>query len=110
MSQQNQLQSKIRILRLKKGIKQTELCKATGISQSQLSKIENCHIEITEEQLNSLCRYMNVTEQELQAHNSFTTQEILSALEIIKKENSDIKIMLKDICDTLKIIVTEEQK
>jgi transcriptional regulator with XRE-family HTH domain len=109
MSQnKDKLGIKIRLLRLQKGIKQEELCKAIDISQSKLSRIENCQIEITENQLNKLCLFMNVTVQEIQDVNSLTTSDILSLFEAIKKENSDLKLMMKDVFNTLKLMLKQK--
>jgi transcriptional regulator with XRE-family HTH domain len=110
MNPKNQLGTNIRLIRLKKGIKQEELCKAMDISQSKLSKIENCHTDITENQLNSLCLFMNVSVQEIQDFNSLTTTDILSLFETIKKENTELKSMLKDIYSTVKVLLTQKTK
>jgi transcriptional regulator with XRE-family HTH domain len=108
MKPRNQLGNQIRLLRLKKGIKQEELSKAIGVSQTKLSKIENCHKEITEKELNNLCILINVTRQEIQDFSPLTTTDILSLFETIKKENHELKLIMTDIYSTLKVLLTQK--
>lgn len=57
--------SKLKLYRLQRGLKQSNVAKGIGISKGYLSGLENKSVPITEDILNRLARYYGVAIKEL---------------------------------------------
>ncbi|SDF30415.1 helix-turn-helix transcriptional regulator [Sporolituus thermophilus] len=57
--------TKLKLARLRAGLKQTELAKMLGVSPSYINKIENNAVKPTMELLFKLCRLLDISPYEL---------------------------------------------
>ena len=74
----------IKIMRIRKGVTQSELAKKLGISQTHMSNLEHGRVSVNLKVLLGLTLNTEVKPQEVE--DKYTAEELLDILKVLKKQ------------------------